>query len=193
MIYCVHEIDARICSEINQINSYDIITFDDALYSQFLYRDKIISKNRIYFICPSLINNDDINESFVTCRDAMSRHFNFNSNEYYMKIDNIKNLMDYGYKIGAHSYQHRHLKYEKKYGNKTKSLLSKIKGSLLCIKDYDYIKDDTEKLLEWFSNNLGIVPTSYCFPFNQSTDKLISILESFGFKEFYGGERESIC
>ena len=50
----------------------------------------------------------------------------------------------------------------------------------------DYIKYDTELSLNWFEKNLGFAPEIYSLPFNESSDKLIEVLESFGFKEFYG-------
>ena len=49
----------------------------------------------------------------------------------------------------------------------------------------DYIKYDTELCITWVEQNLGITPDMYCFPFNEHNQKLISILKSFGFKEFF--------
>jgi hypothetical protein len=51
----------------------------------------------------------------------------------------------------------------------------------------DYIKRDTELCLEWFSRHLHRVPESYGFPFNEYSAKLVSILKTFGFREFYAG------
>lgn len=50
----------------------------------------------------------------------------------------------------------------------------------------DYIKQDTESSLSWFGTHLGLVPDSYCFPFNEYSSVLVTILQSFGFKHFYG-------
>jgi hypothetical protein len=50
----------------------------------------------------------------------------------------------------------------------------------------DYIKYDTESSLKWFADNLGFTPEIYGLPFNEYSDTLIAVLESFGFKEFYG-------
>ncbi len=49
----------------------------------------------------------------------------------------------------------------------------------------DYIKFDTELCMRWVEENLGFTPDIYCFPFNEHNEKLISILKSFGFKEFF--------
>ena len=49
----------------------------------------------------------------------------------------------------------------------------------------DYIKTDTELCIQWVEQHLGFRPAAYCFPFNEHNEKLISILKTFGFKEFY--------
>ena len=50
----------------------------------------------------------------------------------------------------------------------------------------DYIKYDTERCLDWFRIHLGFSPDHYCFPFNEYSTLLVTILQSFGFKYFYG-------
>ena len=50
----------------------------------------------------------------------------------------------------------------------------------------DYIRQDTESSLSWFETRLGQVPESYCFPFNEYSTVLVKILQSYGFKNFYG-------
>ena len=49
----------------------------------------------------------------------------------------------------------------------------------------DYIRYDTEHCIQWVENNLGFTPDSYCFPFNEHNEKLVSILKTFGFKKFF--------
>jgi len=49
----------------------------------------------------------------------------------------------------------------------------------------DYIMYDTELCLKWVENNLGFRPDMYCFPFNEHHEKLISILKTCGFKQFF--------
>jgi hypothetical protein len=49
----------------------------------------------------------------------------------------------------------------------------------------DYIKYDTELCVRWMEDNLGITPELYCFPFNEHNEKLISILKTHGFKQFF--------
>jgi peptidoglycan/xylan/chitin deacetylase (PgdA/CDA1 family) len=49
----------------------------------------------------------------------------------------------------------------------------------------EYIKHDTQLCVEWMADNLGFAPELYCFPFNEHNEKLISILKTFGFKQFF--------
>ena len=49
----------------------------------------------------------------------------------------------------------------------------------------DYIKSDTELCIKWMEEHLGFTPLAYCFPFNEHNQRLISILKTFGFNEFY--------
>jgi len=60
----------------------------------------------------------------------------------------------------------------------------------------DYIKSDTELCLQWMAHNLGLRPELYCFPFNEHNEKLISILKSFGFNQFFAarsGNNKDVC
>jgi hypothetical protein len=49
----------------------------------------------------------------------------------------------------------------------------------------DYIKYDTELCLKWFEQNLNIQPKIYAFPFNEYSTKFVTILKTFGFKQFF--------
>jgi hypothetical protein len=49
----------------------------------------------------------------------------------------------------------------------------------------DYIKYDTEACLRWFEHNLRMQPRIYGFPFNEYSTKLVMILKSFGFEQFF--------
>ena len=50
-----------------------------------------------------------------------------------------------------------------------------------------YIRSDTERCLEWFARHLKLQPVLYGFPFNEYSPRLIEILKSYGFREFYAG------
>jgi hypothetical protein len=52
-----------------------------------------------------------------------------------------------------------------------------------------YIREDTERCLEWFQRCLGRVPEVYAFPFNEYSGPLLEILRAYGFREFYASRR----
>jgi len=49
----------------------------------------------------------------------------------------------------------------------------------------EFIRRDTELCLNWFERHRIRVPDAYCFPFNEYSSRLIDVLASFGFREFY--------
>ena len=51
----------------------------------------------------------------------------------------------------------------------------------------DYIRRDTELCLAWFARHLNLRPSLYGFPFNEYSPRLIAMLKSYGFSEFYAG------
>jgi hypothetical protein len=51
----------------------------------------------------------------------------------------------------------------------------------------DYIRRDTELCLEWFARHLRFQPDLYGFPFNEYSPRLIAVLKTYGFREFYAG------
>lgn len=58
---------------------------------------------------------------------------------------------------------------------------------------HDYIKYDTESALQWFATNLGHIPDTYCFPFNEHNRFLIDIVKTFGFRHFYSARQVPPC
>lgn len=188
--YLIHDINENTVVDINALPCFScssLLTFDDGLYSQFFYKDRIHNHHRIYFICPSLINKTTVTNININCYDAMNNHFFLNDNSAYMTINNIYTLLSDGFTLGAHSYFHDNIKY--KFGKK---LNNKFSCSLLTLNNDDYIRKDTELLLKWFDQNLKFAPIDYAFPFNQENEHLITILKEYGFRNFYGKNRLKI-
>ena len=72
----IHELNNTVIDLIN--NNYDeniLLTFDDGIYSQFKYKDRIKNRNRIYFICPNLINTKEINEKTLESKLVKNLYF----------------------------------------------------------------------------------------------------------------------
>ena len=152
-----------------------ILTFDDGLYGQYYYFDKFqnINTEKIYFISTDIISTGKQSTLFPKCSEAHQKAFSGNKEDF-MSVDQIKFLMRMpNVYIGAHSHYHKNLK-------NFKSLYEKV----------THIKDDTEKMLEWFDKNLNYKPTKFCFPYNDDQNGLYkSLLSKYGFTEFYGRER----
>lgn len=178
----VHEIKRRYLTL--DLSKY-ILTFDDALYSQYYYWPILSTFNtqKILFVSSALINNFPRRKSFngefkdfPTCFEAME-HWENNGNVVdYMCLDEIKYMMytTPGLTIGGHGYSH---------------IRTYSKG--LCDR-MNEIKRDTEQMLEWFETNLGFAPVHYCFPFNNEEFLMKEVLKQYGFEYFYGGERTDI-
>jgi len=134
-----------------------LCTFDDGLYSQYQY-GKELPNDKIFFICPSFINKgiNDINQK---C----------------MSIKHIKELMNMGIEIGAHSYYHTKLE-----------VLPDLKHQVY------HIQRDTKLMMEWFKNELDYIPTKFCFPYNNDLDGIYqATISQYNF-EFFGSNRVDI-
>ena len=79
----IHEMNMK-----TKIPSDGIATFDDGLYSQYVF-GRNLPNDKIYFICPSFIDNG-VNDIGQKC----------------MGVHHIKKLINEGIDIGAHSYYH---------------------------------------------------------------------------------------
>ena len=152
----------------------------------------------------------------VKSRHYMNDAFINNDFSHFMNLEEIQALAAHaGVRIGAHSHFHDvivhdsppkkptsqwkidRLGYHPEKMNPGTSIRSRLAFQGFQLRDgklvprkqsewMDYIKYDTEQSLKWFEENLGFAPEIYGLPFNEYSDKMIAVLESFGFKEFYG-------
>lgn len=171
----IHEINENILKLT--LDQY-ILTFDDGLYSQYYYFSHFqkIPTEKVYFISSGIVCNILQSSGFPKCSVAHKKAFSGNMEDY-MTIDQIKTLMeDPLVTIGGHSHSHTRL-------NKFPRLVDKI----------HHIKEDTEKMLEWFHKHLNLRPTSFCFPYNEDLNGMYpALLKQYGFTDFYGRERTPI-
>jgi peptidoglycan/xylan/chitin deacetylase (PgdA/CDA1 family) len=78
--------------------------------------------------------------------------------------------------IGGHSHAHRRLDTHSNF-----------------IEAVNFIHDDTERMCDWFRDNLGYPPTHFCYPYNECNGVYESILKvQFGIQFIYGAERKDI-
>ena len=155
-----------------------ILTFDDGLYSQYHFWSEIekIPTKKIFFISSNIVCDTEQSLEFPVCRDAHQKAFSGNKEDY-MNLQQIKHLLDYDdVEIGGHSHEHKRL-------NNFTSLFDKV----------EHIKQDTEKMMKWFQQNLNHTPRSFCFPYNENLDGMYNaLLKKYGFTDFYGKERTAI-
>lgn len=172
-VLMIHEVDSFLF-ENNDLKNYTL-TFDDGLYSQFYYYQNLkkIDTQKIFFISSNIICEGKQSSTFPTCQEAHEKSFSGNKEDY-MSLEQIQFLNgEEDVTIGGHGHFHKNL-------NNFKNLNEKI----------NYIKKDTELMLEWFEKNLNFTPKKFCFPYNNDLNGLYKlILKTYGFNEFYGKER----
>lgn len=154
------------------------LTFDDGLFGHYHFYHKFadIDTEKIFFISSNIVCNGQQSYEFPDSGTAHHKAM-IGNYEDYMTIDQIKELSkEPNVYIGGHSHAHfdvNHL-----------SLQRKI----------EYLKNDTEEMLEWFEHNLHIRPTKFCYPYNETYHGIYSaILRPYGFTEFYGSERIDVA
>jgi hypothetical protein len=167
------------------------LTFDDGLYSQYYYYPLLdpVDSPKIFFIITSFIKPGKARERFngefiksVKSRKYMNDAFINNDFSHFMTLEEIQELATHkGVKIGTHSHFHDVIIHFQGFELRDGKLVPRKETEWM-----DYIKYDTELSLKWFEENLWFKPEIYGLPFNEYSDRMIAVLESFGFKEFYG-------
>ena len=151
------------------------LTFDDGLYTQYKFFDRLqnINTEKIFFISSNIICTGKQSTEFITCRDAHNKVAAFGNRENYMTLEQINELLrDPLTSIGGHSHDHVNL------------------ADLTLSTKITQIKIDTTRMMHWFKENLGLVPTKFCYPFNYDCNGIYTaILKQHGFTEFYDSTR----
>jgi len=113
IVWLFHEINDEIMQNIKNVskkNPNDILSFDDGLYSNFMYLEELkkLPNKKIFFISLGIIrpNNKKPCDEFITCSEA----HNQTDTKYYMSTDEINTIehLDKKYNcfIGLHGVQH---------------------------------------------------------------------------------------
>ena len=149
-ILMIHEVSEEILNiPTSKFKNFDIITFDDGLYSQFLNRKFFYELNipLVYFISSSIICPENKNQykETISCAKAHSLVFNKHPDgqKYYMKMSQIRTLQFEGCEIGTHNHNHKYYI------------------------DFEDFKNNLNASLDYF-NSFGIKISKYCSPYNQT-------------------------
>lgn len=105
MIFCVHDKVKNVFSK--QINENDILTFDDAHYNVFKYRNELdrIDCKKIIFIVPTYVSfNKRINDDY---KEYYQWDYRINNVNQFLNIYEIEDLLNnHNFELGMHSYFH---------------------------------------------------------------------------------------
>lgn len=166
-----HEIPKDIDLDDYHLEDYDVFTFDDGLYSQYLNVEKFLKYNKpmYFFISTGIVhsnNSDQIDQiEFENCLIAHNNFFRNNDTRPYMTWKQIKELSTLeNVFIGGHTHFHPYLE---KFSN---------------IKRMQIAKKEIDLMLKTFSEH-NIKISSFCFPYNFDFfvyKKLLKNLEFFG-------------
>ena len=151
-----------------------ILTFDDGLYTQYLFLEDIlkIKTEKYFFISSGIVCEEDKKQdnTFITCYNAHKKAFKNNFTNY-MKWSQINEInQTENCFIGCHSHFH----------------MRKTAGCVECI------ILDNHNMIKEFNKNLKNLPDSFCFPYNYETPLYKEILIKKGFTNFFGKERINI-
>lgn len=156
------------------------LTFDDGLYSQYFYWSIFnhIPVKKTLFIATNLIDVSGVGrrkkwkgkmKNFPTCFEALADFRATGNRENYMRIEELREIASHGVTIGAHGHNH----------------IKNYKG----VED---IKEDIEKMFEWFGKYLYVRPIEYAFPHYEQGLILHYLLKKYGIQKFYGRWRIEI-
>lgn len=160
------------------LSEFDILTFDDGLYSQFknIEHFKKFNKPMKFFISTGQICAEETfqNNNTVSCDKAHELFFDYGDRTNYMKWSQIHELnVNDQITIGGHSHSHPYLR-------NTKPEMQ------AAVANYDII----EMMREFEKENISI--DSFCFPYNFEAIGWKHYLKKLGIENFYGAERTPI-
>jgi hypothetical protein len=171
-ILMIHAVDERLFEL--PLSDY-ILTFDDGLYSQFKYIDRLVAidTEKIFYISTNILCTGQQSTEHISSEAAHRKVFQFGNNENFMTLEQVKHLatLPQVY-IGGHSHFHNDLR------------------RIGIVERVTRMRKDTEEMIAWFDTNLGFRPTKFCFPYNYNSDGLYdALLKQYGISKFHGRER----
>jgi hypothetical protein len=188
-ILSIHEITPEILAISKDELAKYTLTFDDGLFSQYLNwgHFRSIPTEKIFLITPSIVHPKEGGPQ-VSNISSIVAHENFFNNKdttSYMTLKQISHLKgDPNVIIGGHSYSH--------FDEQTLIDSLPMKGYLDA--KFKFIRKDTEKMVDWFNKTLNQEVTHFCYPYNNTYNKLYtSIVKNiFKIENVYGEERTLI-
>jgi hypothetical protein len=188
-VLSIHEITTEILAIPKDILAEYTLTFDDGLYSQYINwgHFKSIPTEKIFFITSSIVHPKEGSSqiSNISSKIAHKKFFEKGLTNSYMTLKQISRLKNEpNVIIGGHSYSHF----------KEKVLLLNLPKKGYLEAKFNFIRKDTEKMVDWFNKTLNQEVTHFCYPYNNTYNKLYtSIVKNiFKIENVYGEERTLI-
>jgi hypothetical protein len=160
------------------LSKFDLLTFDDGLYSQYknIKHFAKFNKPMLFFISTGQICQEETfqNEEVISCDRAHELFFDYGDRTNYMKWSQIQEIKEMpNCSIGGHSHSHPYLR------NASPEMQA-------ASANYDII----EMMSEFNKHN--IVIDSFCFPYNFEAIGWRHYLKKLNVEKFYGAERTPI-
>ena len=168
----VHQVDEWMLDL--DLTSFDIITFDDGLYTQYKYYKEFLKlkKPLYFFISTSIICNGNQSKELIKCNEAHDLYFKSGDTSHYMTWEQVHELNDNGCIIGGHSDTHPYLN--------NMSFIKQLKESY----------SQSRMMMKVF-NEHNISVTSFAYPYNFKCAGY-DVLKRNGITQFFGDERIEI-
>jgi hypothetical protein len=151
------------------------LTFDDGLYSQWKYIDRLceIDTDKIFFISTKYLCTGVQSQE---CPDSITAHDKARRGIYedFMTPEQVQDIAtrDKCY-VGGHGHEHLQLREYDRLATRAPAMML-----------------DTKDMIYHFDLLLGYCPTKFCFPYNDDMDGLYAAwLRRRGITELYGRER----
>ena len=175
-VLTIHEVQDNMLNL--DLSEFDILTFDDGLYSQYKNYEHFLKFNKpmYFFISTGIVCPEETfqNQEVVTSEIAHEHYFDYGDFTNYMKWSQIKEISERpNCFIGGHGHSHVTLKYAP----------IDVQASMTS--------NETLIMIEEFKRH-GIEINSFCFPYNFAAIGWRHYLKKVGIDKFFGQERTDI-
>ena len=186
-VLCIHEVTPEILAIPKETLAEYLITFDDGLYSQYVHWEHFnsIPTTKVYFISPGILHteNGTPQAESSSSTEAHLQFFEAGRGNAFMNIKQIKHLKSLPNTIiGGHSFSHFKEKILEEEAYPLHSALSY---------KFNFMKEDTAKMVEWFDKELKQKINYFCFPYNNTYDELYTavVKKLYKIPNTFGSER----
>jgi peptidoglycan/xylan/chitin deacetylase (PgdA/CDA1 family) len=160
------------------LSEYDIITFDDGLYTQYLhYKHFLKFKKPLYFFVTTGITASEAegqDKNVIAAAEAHDRYRDYGMTKHFMKWSQIHEIYNTpGCYIGGHGHTH-----------------IRVKDMPLPMQ-LELVANECIEMMNIFQSQ-EIKIDSFCFPYNDEVIGYAHYLKKFGIDKIFGKERIAI-